>query len=573
MGRNKNKPRLPEKQASLVQNFRVKNDKQKELVELIETHEIVIATGPAGTGKAQPLYSLVYTPNGPKQMKDIYVGETVCTPDGKHAQVINIFPQGVKDCYRVYFSDGVHVDCCSDHLWKVATYNDRRVSENKFHILTTKEMIGSIMYCGKKNYKLPITKPIYYFKQEIKLDPYLIGLLIGDGGMTGANTVISTKDMEILESINEIVKPFGLHTYPTKQTINGNACDYIIGIYNRDELKENEVTRISGQLGIRCKSEYKDIPELYLYNTIEHRIALLQGLMDSDGTVDKRNGSVTYSTSSLKLKESFCQLIRSLGGIATVSVKKTKCLDNYVITINLPNEINPFRLTRKRELVIPKTKYLTPRYIENIEYIGQVEQQCIEIDSEDHLYITDNHIVTHNTYVTLATALNLLSAGYKKVILVKSVTTIPGEEIGFLKGNMEQKMEPFIMSYMWNIDKICGDLSAQKLLDAKIIEVLPLAFIRGLSIDNSIVIIDEVQNIDSHTFKTLMTRIGENSKYILLGDTEQIDRRKKIESCLSTVVEIFKDSPIIGTIEFTDEDCVRNPIIPIILAELRNNGI
>jgi ATP-dependent DNA helicase RecG len=309
-------------------------------------------------------------------------------------------------------------------------------------------MIGSILYSGRKNYKLPITKPIYYFKQEIKLDPYLIGLLIGDGGMTQGNTVISTKDMEILDSINEIVKPLGLHTYPTKQTIDGKACDYIIGIYNKKELKENEVTRITGQLGMRCKSEYKDIPELYLYNTVEHRIALLQGLMDSDGTIDKRTGSVTYSTSSFKLKESFCQLVRSLGGIATVSVKKTKYLDNYVITINLPNEINPFRLTRKKELVIYKTKYLTPRYIKNIEYIGQVEQQCIEIDSEDHLYITDNHVVTHNTYTTLATALNLLSAGYKKVILVKSVTTIPGEEIGFLKGSMEQKMEPFIMSYV-----------------------------------------------------------------------------------------------------------------------------
>jgi len=107
----------------------------------------------------------------------------------------------------------------------------------------------------------------------------------------------------------------------------------------------------------------------------------------------------------------------------------------------------------------------------------------------------------------------------------------------------------------------------------KIIEVLPLAFIRGLSIDNSIVIIDEAQNIDTHTFKTIMTRIGENSKYIFLGDTEQIDRRHKDESCLATVLNIFTDSDLIGTIEFTDEDCVRNPIIPKILTKLRINNI
>lgn len=70
-----------------------------------------------------------------------------------------------------------------------------------------------------------------------------------------------------------------------------------------------------------------------------------------------------------------------------------------------------------------------------------------------------------------------------------------------------------------------------------------------------------------------MTRIGEDSKYIFLGDTEQVDRRKKHESCLAQVIDIFKDSGIIGCIEFTDEDCVRNPIIPKILTLLRNNGI
>ena len=129
------------------------------------------------------------------------------------------------------------------------------------------------------------------------------------------------------------------------------------------------------------------------------------------------------------------------------------------------------------------------------------------------------------------------------------------------------------MSYVWNIDKICGQGSALSLMNKKIVEVLPLAFIRGLSIDNSIVIIDEAQNIDTHTFKTMMTRIGEDSKYIFLGDVEQIDRKKKSESCLQKVMDIFKDSPIMGTIEFTDEDCVRNPIIPKILSVLRENGI
>ena len=201
------------------------------------------------------------------------------------------------------------------------------------------------------------------------------------------------------------------------------------------------------------------------------------------------------------------------------------------------------------------------------------QQQLVNLIEDKEVILATGVAGTGKTYVALATALSLLGPIYKKVVLVKSVTTLPGEEIGFLKGGMEQKMEPFVMSYVWNIDKICGQGSASSLMNKKIVEVLPLAFIRGLSIDNSIVIIDEAQNIDAHTFKTMMTRIGEDSKYIFLGDVEQIDRKKKSESCLQKVMDIFKDSPIMGTIEFTDEDCVRNPIIPKILSILRENGI
>lgn len=204
---------------------------------------------------------------------------------------------------------------------------------------------------------------------------------------------------------------------------------------------------------------------------------------------------------------------------------------------------------------------------------NQKQQRLVNLIKDKEVILATGVAGTGKTYVALATALSLLGPIYKKVVLVKSVTTLPGEEIGFLKGGMEQKMEPFVMSYVWNIDKICGQGSALSLMNKKIVEVLPLAFIRGLSIDNSIVIIDEAQNIDNHTFKTMMTRIGEDSKYIFLGDVEQIDRKKKSESCLQKVMDIFKDSPIIGTIEFTDEDCVRNPIIPKILSVLRENGI
>jgi len=204
---------------------------------------------------------------------------------------------------------------------------------------------------------------------------------------------------------------------------------------------------------------------------------------------------------------------------------------------------------------------------------NEKQAKLIELIEDNEFTIVKGVPGSGKTYIALATALSLLDYDYKEIILVKSVTTIPGEDIGYLKGDYLEKMEPYMMSYTWNIDKIIGKGGAQDLIDKNLIRVLPIAFIRGLSIDNAIVIIDEAQNIDPHTFKTLISRTGENSKYIFLGDVDQIDRKKKNESCLEQVFRIFSDSDLIATLEFSDEDCVRNPKIPKILEKLRENNI
>ena len=211
--------------------------------------------------------------------------------------------------------------------------------------------------------------------------------------------------------------------------------------------------------------------------------------------------------------------------------------------------------------------------VRNFQPRNQKQAEFVKLIKRNEVVIAKGTPGSGKTYISLATALSMLGEVYKKVIIVKSVTTLPDQEIGFIKGGVDQKMEPFMMSFTWNIDKICGEGAAKALLDKGLVQVLPLAFVRGISIDNAIVIFDELQNVDMHTFKTMMTRIGEDSKYILLGDSEQIDLKKKQNSCLDPIIEMFKDSLFVGTIEFTDEDCVRNPIIPKILEVLRNNGI
>ena len=126
-----------------------------------------------------------------------------------------------------------------------------------------------------------------------------------------------------------------------------------------------------------------------------------------------------------------------------------------------------------------------------------------------------------------------------------------------------------MMSFTGNIDKLVGERVRKKLMEQGKIRVLPLAYIRGINIDDSIVLLDEAQNLSASVFKTIITRIGQNSKYIITGDTEQIDLKNKKTSVLSKVIDLFKEDELIGTIKFEEEDCVRNPIIPHILEKLK----
>lgn len=221
---------------------------------------------------------------------------------------------------------------------------------------------------------------------------------------------------------------------------------------------------------------------------------------------------------------------------------------------------------------------------QTLEYVEQVEKlhvktiKCKNARQKEFLKTIEDKEVTicnglagsGKTYVALYYALKALEKGkYDKIVLVKSVTTLDQEDVGFLPGDIAQKMDPFMYSYYGNIDKIIGEEWRKRLVKEGKIQIQPLAYIRGINIDNAICIIDECQNLYLDAFKSIITRIGENSKYIILGDCQQIDRKHKKSSILEKIISIFQDSEYVGTVEFQPEDCVRNPIIPRILDKLK----
>jgi phosphate starvation-inducible PhoH-like protein len=363
-------------------------------------------------GRAQPVATPVLTPDGFRPIGSLTVGDLVIGSDGKPTPVIGVYPQGEKDIYRVTTQDGASTLASGDHLWAVATRDDRRRGK-PLRVLTTREMIGNLRASHYHRYELPLhSAPVRFPYREIPMDPYALGLLLGDGCLTGSTTPsFATRDPELAFELKRLlpgteVRPLEPPNYLlNKVTSPGDVITL-----------ENPVTGVARQLGLHgTRSATKFVPDLYLRNSHQVRLAVLQGLLDTDaGPVIQRNRTcrVQYTTTSAQLRDDVIFLVRSLGGIAyhrtRPALGRAPGLaqgrpvyhrhDEHIVDIRLPDGIEPFRLTRKRDAYHAAGGGGRPmRFIESIEPAGTAEAVCIAVAAEDSLYTTEDFLLTHNT--------------------------------------------------------------------------------------------------------------------------------------------------------------------------------
>ena len=189
------------------------------------------------------------------------------------------------------------------------------------------------------------------------------------------------------------------------------------------------------------------------------------------------------------------------------------------------------------------------------------QKALVNAIKEKEVVICSGPAGTGKTFLACAEALKLIKryGKYKKIVIVKSVTTLKNEEIGFLKGNLREKMEPFMFSFVHNFEKLVGQAITSKLRELKTIEEMPIAYMRGINLDRSIIIVDEAQNISRENMRTIMTRLGKDSKMVFLGDERQQD--SKGGNGLTFLMDHFADIEEIACIQFNKADVVRNPLI------------
>jgi predicted phage terminase large subunit-like protein len=377
------------------------NEKQHAL--LMYMGEECLFGGAAGGGKGLTKNGIVMTQYGPQSFFDLEVGHRVYAPDGSLTKIMQVTDRGEQDVYDVEFSDGAKIRVDADHLWLV------KMASKIQKTLAKRGVAGRVVPTwwlarwmeqqseNKRQYRpmVPLSQPLEFSRvidnrwgHKRLVDPYLLGVVIGDGHITDYKIEISSVDEEIYQRIRLL-------------GIDVQRKNHIHVL--RDD---NRTLRLLNDMGLKNASSWnKFIPEPYRLAPVADRINLLQGLFDTDGTIQK-DGKASYCSTSKQLALDVQWLLRSIGFKATIYEKeasyrdkngtKVSCRLAYNIHVSGQDTDCLFHLTRKKNRCTPQQK-TGWRTITNITRAGREHTKCITVDHPSGLFVADDFIVTHNS--------------------------------------------------------------------------------------------------------------------------------------------------------------------------------
>ena len=385
-----------------------------------------LAHAGAGAGKALANGTKVKTPKGSINIEDLNIGDDVFGVDGSVYKVQGVYPQGEKEVWKVGFSNGTVIDCCEDHLWTWQTAS-RRSKGGKWDTDTIKHIHENVKLktpSGKglrSNVYLPITEPVKYSKKELPINPYLLGVILGDGGISDRSGVRFTNgEDDIIEKVESLLNDYG---YTLSQMSRKNND----GNYNMIQIDRNEAIGNGNRSRLRkaleelnlfgSNSLEKFVPKVYMESDISDRINLLAGLIDTDGY--RAKSYYEYSTSSKDLANDVSELCASLGLTAKISIKenptyryKGEILNgnrSYRIAIKESDRFPKLHTSKNHESRWKKGQSKSRITMRSITPTTELKNMtCISVSSPDSLFLIDGYIATHNTSAFTARVANLI---------------------------------------------------------------------------------------------------------------------------------------------------------------------
>lgn len=511
----------------------------------IHKHRGMLMHAAAGTGKALVNGTPVRILDGWKKIEDLKVGDKVIGDDGKETNVIGVHPQGKRNCFKITFTDGRTIVADENHLWKVFKRN-RSVSldhEANWKIVDTKYMYQYFIKRGfnhsSDRFYIPLPEPEIKPDKDYIIDPYILGCILGDSGISINGIAITTSSLEVIKRIEKKLH----HDIKLKYSKYPTANCYKVTLSGKTSYNNNVYLNELRRLNLYGTLSYnKFIPEEYLNGSTEQRWELLRGLMDSDGTVSDPNktigrtgktskcGNISYSTSSHDLCLNVLELIRSLGGMAKYYIKipyytylgeRKQGKDNYVINVRLKHPNMAFTRSDRKSRLTYENQYTRgfKLLIRSIDYVGKHETTCISVDNESKLFVAKDYIVTHNTLSSLF----IMEGFYQEIDNVIIVCPLPTvhdvwiktlsaqgagfkkeQSFWFVNSNREYQGQKYIICHYEGLDKLIN-----------IIKLLPVHR-TGIIIDESHNLNDPKSKRAQYT-KTLVDKLESKNVLLLSG--------------------------------------------------------
>ena len=625
---------------------------QRSYLEQIEQHDMVFGIGPAGTGKCISAETLVLTDRGMVEIGKLAPGTraneavgielTIHGADGPEPAT-GFYDGGETDTLKITTRLGYAIEATPEHPLLVLEAEGRLVWR-RADALAAGDMLalqrGQRMFGNRVGLdSSPGPDPHDHSSKTVEVDAlddslaYLAGLIVGDGCLTARNRVIlSSADPEVVAVLHGFARKTGLHVFPNF----GRPFDHVIASKGMYRLLERMGLSTGPAAG-------KRVPHAILAAPQGIVASFLSGLFDADGTVDKRDGTISYSTVSPVLAAQVHAVLLNFGIAASRGIKRGTYNGGHHLSERLTitgadaerfDALIGFRLERKRARRLRRTvntnvdivplisrpidaavrattlthdqhkifeDYRSARRRPSYEKLGQlvgilydrgahpttleplqdlVDRNLLFLPvsaiepSRAHVYdltvpgthsFVANGFVNHNTYLAVAQAVSsLLSKSVARIVLARPAVEA-GEKLGFLPGDLQEKVDPYLRPLYDALYDLLDYEKVSRLLERNAIEVAPIAFMRGRTLNDAFVIIDEAQNTTTEQMKMVLTRIGFGSKVVITGDITQIDLPKGMTSGLVEAIAVLNGVSGISFVYFDEKDVVRHRLVQSVI--------
>jgi len=628
---------------------------QVEYAEALARDEMVFAIGPAGTGKCIAGDSLLLTNAGMIEISDIGRGmerDDLTALEGAQVwgvegleRASHIYCGGQSDTLRIGTRFGFEIETTPEHplltlnasgetMWKRA---DQLREGDVVALSRGSQLFGTQTATGwisGRSGQDKCSKPVVADELDESLC-YLMGVLTGDGCLTARGAVLlSSADESIVEAFRSLAARFHLHVYPTGAA---RPYDYAIG--------STQLRALLLHLGMSDgKAATKCIPRSILRAPQSLVAMWIRGLFDADGSIDKRDGAITFSTVSPVLARQLQVVLLNFGIVASRAIKRGRYNGeehlSHLLSIAGQQEAERFHdaigfgLERKRARrqcvisnpnvdVVPvcapvldaviksatfsraqhkvfegyRTGRRAPSYVKLESLVALLQARAvaeqllaplretlhrrflflpIQSIKPSSAYVFDlcvprthsfvaGGFVNHNTYMAVAAAVAALRDKRVNKLILTRPAVEAGERLGFLPGDLEAKIDPYLRPLYDALYDLLDFEKAQKLFERKVIEIAPLAYMRGRTLSEAFIILDEAQNATGPQMKMFLTRLGFGSKMVVTGDVTQTDLPRGEESGLSAANRILPGVKGISFVYLTQEDVVRHSLVQRII--------